>query len=266
MIHKLLNKDGYDIHYYISENSSDSLILFLHPAFGDHRCFDSQIDYFAENYRVISLDMLGHGLSMVGSSKDKIDASLNHILEIMSIEGYEKAHFVGVSMGSLVAQFIGLMNPNTVNSITVVGGYDINSENREVMKAQRYEGLKWIFKIIFSMNSFRRYVSRVTVIHPEPQARFFEMAKLFTRKSLKVMPGLNKILKHRENTKRDYPLMIISGDHDLELVRKVAEEWKSKDPGIIYHIIPGAGHCANMDNPMVFNHTLADFLTNCDSR
>jgi 3-oxoadipate enol-lactonase len=261
MEHKIFEQDGYDIHYYISENSSDNLIVFLHPAFGDHRCFDSQIDFFTENYRVMTLDMLGHGLSKIGSSKDKIDTSLNHIQKIMENEGYDKAHFVGVSMGSLIAQYVGLMEPALVKSITVVGGYDINSNNREVMNAQRNEGLKWIFKIIFSMNSFRRYAASRTVIHPEPQARFFEMTQLFTRKSLRVMPGLNSIIKNRENIKREYPLMVLSGDHDLELVRKVAEEWKSRDPGIFYHVIPEAGHCANMDNPEIFNQILYDFIT-----
>jgi len=80
--HKQLNQNGYAIHYYISGNKNNDLIIFLHPAFGDHRCFDKQIDFFSKSYRVITIDMLGHGLSQVNKSKDKIDFSIKHIKTI----------------------------------------------------------------------------------------------------------------------------------------------------------------------------------------
>ena len=170
--HKLLKRENYNIHYYVSGNPSGELIIFLHPAFGDHRCFDKQIDFFSENYRVITIDLLGHGLSQPGKGTDKIDASIDHILSIMEMEGFSNAHFAGVSMGTLIGQYFALNYPEKVRSMTILGGYNINSDNKEVMKAQRAEGIKWIFKALFSMRSFRRYLASATVIHPEEQARF----------------------------------------------------------------------------------------------
>ena len=70
--HKELKQDGYSIHYFASGIPGKELIVFLHPAFADHRCFDKQIEYFSQDYRVITIDMLGHGLSKVEKSKDKI--------------------------------------------------------------------------------------------------------------------------------------------------------------------------------------------------
>ena len=46
--HKELKQNGCSIHYYISGDTSKELIVFLHPAFADHRCFDKQVDFFAE--------------------------------------------------------------------------------------------------------------------------------------------------------------------------------------------------------------------------
>ncbi|MFC2123655.1 alpha/beta fold hydrolase [Bacteroidota bacterium] len=258
--HKILEQKGYSIHYFISGKNPNDLIMFLHPAFGNHRCFDKQIDFFSENYRVITLDFLGHGLSQPGSTKDKIDISLNHIQKIMENERYDNAHFVGVSMGSLIAQYMALKNPDMVKSITILGGYDINSDNRKVMKAQKAEGVKWIFKALYSMKSFRRYVASVTVVHDEEKARFYEMASLFTRRSFRVMSGLGKIIQPRDNVQHNYPLLVMTGDQDLELIKKVAEDWKKNDPCIEFQIIPNAGHCANMDNADSFNAILADFL------
>ena len=78
-LHKVVENNGNTIHYFISGNNDGETIVFLHPAFGDHRCFDKQIDYFSSNYQIITLDMLGHGLTGIGKSKDNITATTLHI-------------------------------------------------------------------------------------------------------------------------------------------------------------------------------------------
>jgi uncharacterized membrane protein len=55
--HKTIESNGNTIHYFVSGNEEGETIVFLHPAFGDHTCFDKQIDYFSPNYRIITIDM-----------------------------------------------------------------------------------------------------------------------------------------------------------------------------------------------------------------
>ena len=258
--HKILKQNGYSIHYYISGDTSNELIVFLHPAFADHRCFDKQIDFFSKNYRVITIDLLGHGLSKVENAKEKIDFSTEHINSIITIEGHKNSHFVGVSMGTLIAQYYALKYPAKVLSMTLLGGYDINADNKEIAKAQRIENIKWIFKALFSMNAFRRYVASVSLNNSLEQARFYEMASLFTRKSFMVMSGLSNIIKPRENIKREYPLLIISGDKDIGLAKRMSKKWHDTELTSKYYLIKGAGHCANMDKPDEFNNLVADFI------
>jgi 3-oxoadipate enol-lactonase len=250
--------DNYEVFYYISGSRENDLIIFLHPAFADHRVFDKQIDYFANNYRVITIDMPGHGLSQPG--KAKIDHTIHHINSIMESEGYPKAHFVGVSLGSLIAQYFALHYPEKVQSMTVLGGYDINADNRELNKAQRSENIKWIFKALFSMNAFRRYVAKVSVNRPEEQAKIYEMAKRFTRKSFLAMSGLGNVLKPREGVTQNYPLLILSGDKDIELAIRMSKKWHQENPSSQFYMIENAGHCANMDEPEIFNRIVMGFL------
>jgi len=154
--HKTLEQDGYEIHYYVSGKKDKDLIVFLHPAFSDHGAFNQQIDFFSKYFRVITIDLIGHGLSKVNKSKDKIDASIKHIDEIMKVEGFENAHLVGVSMGSLISQYFALKYPEKTKSLTALGGYDINKKNKEVAKAQRSVNLKLVVRAVFSMKSFRK--------------------------------------------------------------------------------------------------------------
>jgi 3-oxoadipate enol-lactonase len=254
---KELTTHHHPVFYYVSGRKEYQPIVFLHPAFADHRCFDKQIEFFSAHYRVITMDMPGHGLSKPG--KDKIDATIDYINSILSAEGYEKAHLVGVSMGSLIAQYFTLHYPDKVLSLTVLGGYDINADNREVAKAQQTEKIKWIFKAIFSMNAFRRHAASMAVSKPAEQERLCEMAKHFTRKSFMVMSGLSNVVKQRENVSFDYPLLILCGDKDIELAKKMSLKWHEQSPSQ-FNMIPDAGHCANMDNAESFNSIVMDFL------
>ena len=258
--HKALEKEGYAIHYFISGDTNKETIVFLHPAFADHRCFDKQIDFFSQNYQVMTVDLLGHGLSQAGKAKVKIDSSAEHIEEIFESAGIKSAHLVGVSMGSLIAQYFALKYPGRVLSLTVLGGYSINKENKELARAQRKETFKWLFKMIFSMNAFRKYVASVSLFDKAEQVRFFESAKFFTRRSFKVMSGLGKIVSQRENGQQPFPLLILSGEKDLALALDTSAEWHKEVKDSRFYVIEKAGHCANMDNSAKFNEVLLNFI------
>jgi pimeloyl-ACP methyl ester carboxylesterase len=263
--HKQLPCNGYAIHYFVSGHIGKPLIVFVHPAFADHRAFDHQLDYFAPDYRIVALDLLGHGLSRYTGGHDKIDAAAAHIRSIVDDEGYPRAHLVGVSLGSLIAQYVALCYPDRAASLTVLGGYNINADNRAVQKAQNGEMLKWLLRALLSMNSLRRHVASVSLKKPEEQAKFYEMAQGFHFRSLVAVQGMGKVIQKRDGVPRTYPLLLACGDQDLPLAHNAARAWHAADPGSALQFIKDAGHCANMDQPEAFNAALASFLTDVQS-
>jgi len=258
--HKTLKKDGYEIHYFVSGKENNDLVMFLHPAFSDHRAFNQQIDFFSKKYRVITIDLIGHGLSKANKSKDKIDTSSKHINEILEKEGVDSTHLVGVSMGSLIAQYFAINYPERIKSLTALGGYDINKENKEVEKAQRSSNLSLIFRAVFSMKSFRKKTAEITCKSEKGQALFYETASHYERKSFMVMQGLQNVIKDRKSIKAQYPTLILTGEFDIELAKKMAKEWHSEINDSQYHMIENAGHCANIDKPLEFNKRVIEFI------
>ena len=259
--HKTLKMDGYEIHYFVSGKENNDPIVFLHPAFSDHRAFDQQIDYFSKDYKVITIDLIGHGLSKANKSNDKIDASSEHIHKILESEGHDRVNLVGVSMGSLIAQYFALQYPDKVKSLTALGGYDINKENKEVEKAQRASNLGLIFRAVFSMKSFRKKTAEITCITKKGQALFYESSGFYERKSFLVMQGLQNVIKDRKNIKPKYPTFILTAEFDIELAKKLAKEWHTNLDNSEYFMIKDAGHCANMDNPSEFNRLVKEFIS-----
>lgn len=262
--HKTLKMDDYEIHYFVSGKENSNLIVFLHPAFSDHRAFDQQIDFFSKKYRVITIDLIGHGLSKAKKSKDKIDASSKHIEQILDIEGFDKTHLVGISMGSLIAQYFALEYPEKIKTLTALGGHDINKENKEVAKAQRSYNLSLIFRAIFSMKAFRKMTAENICKSEKGQALFYETTGHYERKSFMVMQGLQNVIKDRKNIKPKYPTLMLIGEFDIELSKKMAKEWHNDIESSEYLMIEDAGHCANIDKPLEFNKIVIEFIDGND--
>jgi 3-oxoadipate enol-lactonase len=254
-----LQKETYNLYYYTQGNPSKEAIVFLHPAYGDHTCFHHQVDVFAADYHVISLDMPGHGKTQVRGGNVGIDATVGLVAEIIAAEGHAQAHLVGVSLGSLMAQAVAYRHPQLVKSVTICGGYSIFGDNSAISQAQNREIFKAVFLMIFNMDGFRRYVVKNTnVVEAEREVLYRAMQK-FTRRSLPVMSGMGKILDKSPRT-LSQPLLIVTGEHDLPILLSNAQDWQKREPNAQLQVIPKAGHCANMDNPTVFNQVLKNFL------
>ena len=53
--------EGTPIVYYVSGEGNSECVVFLHAAFADHTQFNSQVNALAGQYKVITLDVIGHG-------------------------------------------------------------------------------------------------------------------------------------------------------------------------------------------------------------
>ncbi len=260
--HKTLNMGDYAVHYYVSGIEHKEAILFLHPAFSDHRAFDLQIDYFSKQYKVLTIDLLGHGLSKANASKDKIDKSAQHIKQILDTENIDKVHIVGVSIGALIAQYFALEHPENIKTLTALGGYNINKTNKEIGKTQRAANVSLILRAVFSMKAFRKKAAQISCATPQGQMLFYKSASHYERKSFIAMQGLQNIVKDRTLVPPSYPTLILTGASDIDLAKKMAQEWHTELKNSTYHSIDHAGHCANMDNSLIFNKIVKEFIDN----
>ncbi|MDR1202737.1 MAG: alpha/beta hydrolase [Tannerellaceae bacterium] len=261
MIHRIIQNKTANIHYLFHKNeSSNELIIFLHGAYADHTSFDGQKEAFTSHYNVVFIDLLGHGLSNVFTMKDRIDSTPEQLKRIMDLEKFEKAHIIGVSLGSLLAQYFALKYPDSVSSIVAIGGYNINDNNEEINKAQKESIKKCLWLALTSMNKFRHFVADQAVHNPENKRLYYQMAQQFIRKSFVGMTGLNKIICERKDILCNYSLLILCGELDIDLAKNAALLWHQNTPGSKFQLIPDAGHTANMDNPTFFNQLVLDFL------
>jgi len=248
------------ISHHLIENKNKETLLMLHPAFTDHQIFTQQVEYFKEDYQILLIDMPGHGLTQTKGSKVSLKNMPDIIHKILTLHHIESCHVLGISLGSLIAQAFADRYPSHVRSVIILGGYSIHKANERVLKAQGKEGLKWLFYILFSMKKFKAYAASFSCYTEPGRNRFARGSQYFNRRSFAAMAGMNSFFIKKE-IPLTYPLLIIVGEHDLQLIREVAAEWHDLEKSSQLREIPGAGHCANVDAPNEFNTIVAEFLS-----
>ena len=154
--------------------------------------------------------------------------------------------------------------PEKVASMTVIGGYDIHELNDSINQKQNKTKFAVLIRAIFSMKAFRRHAASLATHSKEGEMQFYCSASRYTRKSFPVMSGLTTIHESQPSAASQAPLLLMVGQHDLDLAKTLTKEWHEKDKKSFFAEVSEAGHCINLDQPEQFNQVLLNFLTNID--
>ncbi|MBD5445026.1 MAG: alpha/beta hydrolase [Lachnospiraceae bacterium] len=254
--------DDSPITYYISGREQGEWCLFLHAAFVDHNMFKTQIEYFADKYNILAVDIIGHGQSTDTKKGDSIDKMSEWIYDIMKAENIEKVHIVGVSLGSVLAQDFANRYPDSVSSLACFGGYDINNFDTKMQKENGSSQMLMMLKAMFSVKWFAKANKKISAYTEQAQNEFYDMNVRFPKKSFMYLASLNSMVNTHQTKQRMYPLLIGCGKYDIPMELAAVEMWKSTEPQAEVVIFENAGHCVNMDVPRKFNEVMEKFWGN----
>lgn len=244
--------DGIPIHSTV-RGSGSKTIVFVHGWTCDESSWSQQVPFFDKNYRVITLDLPGHGKS--GSPKN---GPLTMDLFAKSIEAVRveakagKIVLVGHSMGTpVIRQYARLYPANVAGMVPVdgvlrlSGGPGAPDPNR--MKGP--EGLKNREAMIRGMfgkgatPEIQEHILKMMLAAPETTA-YQAMTATFAApnwtESTMTVPALGIYADH-------------SGADDPVYFKKIFPNGSTVE-------VPGTGHFVMLEKPAEFNQLLADFL------
>jgi pimeloyl-ACP methyl ester carboxylesterase len=254
---------------YLDAGDGDPVVLLHGGEFGASAelGWERNIDALAAHHRVLAPDMLGFG----GSAKvvdftDGRGMRIRHIARFCAVMGVESAHFVGNSMGA-----VNLFTDATSESpllpvrsmVTICGGGEIQ---RNEYSAALYDydatlaGMRSIVAALFHDSSYpaddayvqRRYESSIA-----PGAWEALAAARFRRPGLDAPPLPSSVRPYR---RIGVPTLVVEGGGDKLLAPGWAAEIAGQIPSARSAVIPGAGHCPQIEAPAAVNELLVAFL------
>lgn len=127
MSHSFTTSDGLRLAYHVDDFTDPwrqpETLLLLHAAMGNSRRWFQWVPRLARRYRVVRLDLRGHGDSDIPEPSDPFSLSLLvcDALELLNLVGAERAHVVGNSAGGYVSQQLAIRHPDRVTTLALFG-------------------------------------------------------------------------------------------------------------------------------------------------
>lgn len=258
---KRIKVKGEAFNYFTAGDASNPALLLFHAAYADHHIFDSQIDALSKTHYIITLDYPGHGSERQMRSSFLIKDVPTLVEAILEEEGIPSVHVIGVSLGALLAQYFCSVTQRNILSLALVGGYSVLEDNKALLKLQNKEMIKLMLKLIFSPKAFRNAIASEATLSKHGREVFLKALDGFSLKHMRAFASANQLMQIN-SWQYTFPMLLITGAFERSEVKKHNQAWKQRSEAITHQQIDMAGHCANLDQPLVFVDTYKSWRAN----
>ncbi|HYR65338.1 MAG TPA: alpha/beta fold hydrolase [Reyranella sp.] len=260
----LLSLDGRKIYFDLSGPQSAPTVCFTHSLNADGGMWVEQlVPLLAAGYRVLRLDMRGHGGSAPVDGDYTMDALAADVKGALDVLGLDKVHYIGLSIGGMIGQGFALAHPDRLLSLTLCdtqpstppGGAAAWDERKAIVRkagslAALADGTmeRWFTDEFKKVNPVRWREIRDTISGTTP-AGFLGCAAAIQNFDYEGKLPTIKL-----------PTLVICGDEDPGTPPDRNKLIASKIAGGRYEGIAKARHLPNVERPDQFNRVMMAWL------
>lgn len=246
--------------YYEDVGRGEAVIL-LHGLGSSTLDWEYQIPELQQHFRVIAVDIRGHGRSGKPTGAYSIQTFADDICALIQHLKLHKPHIVGISMGGMIAFQLAVDNPGLLGSLTIVNSApQVKPHN---IKQWLEVGKRKLLSRLLSLQQIGKALGGLLFPHPE-QAHLRE--KIQNRWPLNdkraYLASLDAIIGwgvHERISTILCPTLVISADKDYTPVAE-KEAYVAQIPHAKLLVIEQSRHATPLDQPERFNHALLNFL------
>lgn len=251
--------------------SGEQALLLIHGHPFDHTMWQPQIEPMARlGWRVIAPDLRGYGASAGGSDKTTLDQFASDLIALLDHLGVDRAVIAGLSMGGQIVMEICRLFPQRVQGIVLAATFP--QADTAIGKQQRLTTADRLLRE--GMDTYADELLPKMLC-----GRSIEAAPEVARHVLSMMrsaPARGAAAALRGRAERpDYagvlervncPALVVAGDEDAFTTREDADGMHALLRCSRLLWLTGTGHMPNLEQPVLFNAALADFLRQFEER
>jgi len=254
--------NGQKIAYDDSGDGSPALI-FSHGFLMDRTMFESQVEYFSNDYRCIAWDERGFGDTPANGSFSYWD-SADDVVALMDHLDLEQAVLLGMSQGGFLSLRAALRHPDRVKAIVLIDS-GTHVDPPEVLAGYQQMMTHWMSDE--PLGEVGETVARIIIDQPELMKKWIAIWESRDRYSLKYPSETLLTRDHIDDRTSEIgcPVLMVHGEEDQAIPIESAEVLSERLPdcrGLIR--VPGAAHAANMTHPQLVNPAIKNFLQSLD--
>jgi 3-oxoadipate enol-lactonase len=248
---RFVKANGLVIHTLDQGRRDGPPLVFINSLGTDFRIWNEVAEILAPDFRIVTYDKRGHGLSESGPDANDMADYARDLMGLLDGLGVGRATIVGLSIGGLIAQELYRHSPERVAALVLcdtaakigtdeVWDQRIGHVERGGIEAIADSVLERWFTAHFRAARSTELAGMRAMLTRTPRQGYLAACGALKRADLRPYAG--RILA---------PTLCLVGDEDGSTPVALVKETAALIPGSRFEIIEGAGHLPNVEKPEI---------------
>lgn len=246
-----------------SKGAGEAVVL-VHAIGCDHHMWEELARALAPDYRVIRVDVRGHGGSPVPRRPYSLEALADDVAHVLDGLGIRKAHWVGLSLGGMIGQAFAIRHAGLLGKLVIANSTSsYGPEGRKMWEARARMVEDGGVTAIREMVAARYFSDDFRATQPAVvegvMRQFVQTPKAGYLGCCDAIAALDF---SKDLGRITVPTLVIAGGADAGTPPAMSEAIARDIPGAKLAVIPGAAHLSAVEKPAEFNALVREFLAN----
>lgn len=248
--------------------TSKEWVVFIHGAGGSSAVWYKQLKDFKKEFNLLLIDLRGHGKSAdlpqaIYNDEYTFAGVTQDVIEVLDHLHIPPAHFMGVSLGTIIVRQLAELERDRVKSLVMAGAVTRLTTQSQILVTlgsafKRIIPYMWLYKLFAFVILPRKQ-------HSESRNLFVREAQKLCQKEFirwfELTKNINPLLRYFNESDLGIPTLYVMGDQDLMFLEPVKKIIKTHKHSVL-KILKKCGHVVNVERPEEFNELSLAFIQN----
>lgn len=255
-----IRANGIDIRYKLEGPADAPVLMLSNSLLTDYGMWDAQVPAFTGKYRLLRYDSRGHGDTQATPGAYTMDLLVADVVGLLDALGIRKLHFLGLSMGGMIAQLLAARHGERLSSVVLcdtacqMPPATLWNERTALAQAKGTRAFVQPMTDRWLTQGYREQ-------HPEAVAR---LGAMIERTSVEGLVGCAAAIRDMDHlpilSGIEVPALIVVGEQDIGTPVAAAEVLHREIRHSAMVVIEGAAHMPNIEQSETFDSTVLGFL------
>lgn len=249
-------------------------LIFIHGAYINDEIWERQIPYFdAAGFQVINVLLPSHGSAQPLDVREyRVEDFADEVLQLLDHLHIRSGVFIGLSLGSMIAQNFAARFPDRTGGIILVGNV---ASMRLTLLEKTVTAVffpKWLASFLFSRFTTKQFLKLSFMMtwfmrgslwlgNKDTRQKIRDMIGQMKREEIRRIFAAVHTFRKQNLSSGPYPILLLNGEFDSPVIHYHARYILKHYPARTQFIkLEGCGHACNYDDPVAFNKTVHHWL------
>lgn len=257
-----IKANGIRMNYELSGKKGAPVVVLSHSLSCNLLMWNPQMDALNPHFQVLRYDTRGHGATDALPGSYTLELLAEDVIGLLDALDMDRVHFVGLSMGGMIGQCLGLNHPHRLKSLVLCDTASIVPAEAQAVWHERLDKVRKKGMEALSEETMERWFSPAFLRQNPPMVKLIREQILATPVTgyIGCVEAIRRLNTLGRISAIKTPTLILVGEDDPGTPVSASKAMHERIAGSKLAVLPSARHLSNVEQAEIFNTALLKFL------